>query len=301
MTPKPENLKSFIESSVKLVDEKLNKAIPPEVIEPKRLHRAIRHSIFAGGKRFRPMLVFAVGRTFGVETEKLISVAAAIEMIHTYSLIHDDLPAMDDDNLRRGRETCHIKFDEATAILAGDALQNMAFQTIAEDGNLTAEIRIKLIGEIAKASGTPSGMVAGQQMDLDAEGFENKVLLKELEQIHKSKTGAMIRVSAEVGAIISDAKDTEFKAISNYAECLGLLFQITDDLLDVTQTTEVLGKTAGKDVTADKATYPAFYGIEETRKLSRNVHDDACRELEKIEQNTDILCEIAGYILHRKK
>jgi geranylgeranyl pyrophosphate synthase len=222
-------------------------------------------------------------------------------MIHTYSLIHDDLPAMDDDDLRRGRETCHIKFDEATAILAGDALQNMAFQTIAEDKNLSAELRIKLIKEIAKASGTPKGMVAGQQMDLDAEGFENKVSLERLEEIHRSKTGAMICISAKAGAIIANANKTEIEAVSNYAECLGLLFQITDDLLDITQTTEVLGKTAGKDVTADKATYPAFYGIEETRKLAQKVHDDACRELEKIEQNTKILCEIAGYILQRKK
>ncbi len=301
MIPKTENLKSFINKCVKLVDEKLDKILPPENVEPEKLHQAIRHSIFAGGKRFRPVLVFAAGRTFGADSEKLLSVAAAVEMVHTYSLIHDDLPAMDDDDLRRGRETCHIKFDEATAILAGDALQNMAFQTIAEDENLTAEMRIELIKEIAEASGTPAGMVAGQQMDLDAEGFENKVSLERLEEIHKSKTGAMIRVSAKAGAIIAGADKTEIEAVSKYAECLGLLFQITDDLLDVTQTTEILGKTAGKDITADKATYPAFYGIEETRKLSQKVHDDACRELEKIEQNTDILCEIAGYILQRKK
>ncbi|MDQ3635102.1 MAG: polyprenyl synthetase family protein [Acidobacteriota bacterium] len=301
MIPKTENLKSFIGECVQVVDKKLDKILPSENVEPKRLHQAIRHSIFAGGKRFRPVLVFAVGRTFGADLEKLISVASAVEMIHTYSLIHDDLPAMDDDDLRRGRETCHIKFDEATAILAGDALQNMAFQTIAEDKNLAAEKRIELIKEIAKASGTPAGMVAGQQMDLDAEGFENKVSLERLEEIHRSKTGAMICISAKAGAIIADANKTELEAVSNYAECLGLLFQITDDLLDVTQTTEVLGKTAGKDVTANKATYPAFYGIEETRKLAQKVHDDACRELEKIEQNTKILCEIAGYILQRKK
>ncbi len=301
MIPKTENLKSFIGECVQVVDKKLDKILPSENDEPKRLHQAIRHSIFAGGKRFRPVLVFAVGRTFGADLEKLKSVAAAVEMIHTYSLIHDDLPAMDDDDLRRGRETCHIKFDEATAILAGDALQNMAFQTIAEDENLPAELRIKLIGEIAKASGTPKGMVAGQQLDLEAEGFENKVSLERLEEIHRSKTGAMIRVSAKAGAIIANANKAELEAVSNYAECLGLLFQITDDLLDITQTTEVLGKTAGKDITADKATYPAFYGIEETNKLAEKIHDDACRELEKLEQNTEILCEIAGYILQRKK
>ncbi len=301
MTPKTNNLKSFISECVEITDKKLDEVIPSENVEPKRLHQAIRHSIFAGGKRFRPFLVFAVGQTFGAETEKLKAVAAAIEMIHTYSLIHDDLPSMDDDDLRRGRKTCHIKFDEATAILAGDALQNMAFQIIAEDENLSVEMRILLIKEIAKASGTPNGMVAGQQMDLDAEGFENSVSLAQLEEIHKAKTGAMIRVSAKVGAIIASANEAEIEAVTNYAAGLGLLFQITDDLLDVTQTTEVLGKTAGKDEKVDKATYPAFYGIEETRILAKKVHDDACAELEKIEQNTDILCEIAEYILNRKK
>ena len=301
MTPKPNDLKSFITECVGIVDRKLDDLIPKETQEPKRLHQAIRHSIFAGGKRFRPVLVFAAGQTFGADAGKLKAVAAAIEMIHTYSLIHDDLPSMDDDDLRRGRKTCHVKFDEATAILAGDALQNMAFQTIAEDENLSAEKRIELIKEIAQASGTPSGMVAGQQMDLDAEGFENKVSLEELEEIHKSKTGAMIRVSAKVGAIVAEASETEIKAVTNYAANLGLLFQITDDLLDVTQTTEVLGKTAGKDEKVNKATYPAFYGIEETRKLAQNVHDDACAELEKIDKNTDVLCEIAEYILNRKK
>jgi geranylgeranyl pyrophosphate synthase len=301
MTPKPENLKSFIKQSVELVDKKLEEILPGEETEPKRLHQAIRHSIFAGGKRFRPFLVFAAGKTFGAETEKLVQTASAIEMIHTYSLIHDDLPAMDDDNLRRGRKTCHIQFDEATAILAGDALQNMAFQIIAGDKNLSAEKRIRLIEEIAGASGTPRGMVAGQQMDLDAEGFENTGSLDKLEEIHKSKTGAMIRVSARVGAIIAGANETELEAISNYAAGLGLLFQITDFFFNDTATTEMLGKTAGKDITADKATYPAFYGIEETQKLAQQVHDEACRELAKIKENTDILCDIAGYILNRKK
>lgn len=301
MTPKTNNLKKFIGECVQITDDKLDQVIPAKSVEPKRLHEAIRHSIFAGGKRFRPVLVFAVGRTFGENLEKLTSVAAAIEMIHTYSLIHDDLPSMDDDSLRRGRETCHIRFDEATAILAGDALQNMAFQTIAEDEQLSAEMRITLVKEISKASGTPNGMVSGQQMDLDAEGVENGVSLARLEEIHQSKTGAMIRVSAKVGAIIAEADEAELEVVTNYAAGLGLLFQVTDDLLDVTQTTEVLGKTAGKDITADKATYPAFYGIEETRKLARKIHDEACAELEKIDRETAVLREIAAYILNRQK
>ena len=224
--------------------------------------------------------------------------AAAIEMIHTYSLIHDDLPAMDDDNLRRGRETCHIKFDEATAILAGDCLQNLAFQTIAEDETLSEKLRIKLISEVATASGTPYGMVAGQQLDLEAEG--KTIEIKELERIHHSKTGAMISSSARIGAIIGEANEIELEAITQYATQLGLLFQITDDLLDITQTTEVLGKTAGKDVTAAKATYPSIYGLKEAQNLAHKVHAEAIADLHKINKSTDILVELADFILHRK-
>ena len=299
MIAKQENLKSFINKCVRIVDEKLDEILPPENVEPKRLHQAIRHSIFAGGKRFRPVLVLAVGKILGAKTERLLRVASAIEMIHTYSLIHDDLPSMDDDDLRRGRKTCHIKFDEATAILAGDALQNMAFQVVANDENLSNEVRVKIISEITKASGTPLGMVAGQQLDLESEGRE--VSLEKLENIHKSKTGAMIEVSAKIGGIIANAFETELKAISNYASNLGLLFQITDDLLDVTQTTETLGKTAGKDISAKKATYPAVYGIVETQKLAKDFYQKAYVELEKIDKDTKLLEELASFILHREK
>ncbi len=300
MTPKINNLNGFIAECSEVVNGALDELIPDISLEPKKLHEAIRHSVFAGGKRFRPVLVFAVGTTFGAEVNKLEGIAAAIEMIHTYSLIHDDLPSMDDDDLRRGRETCHIKFGEATAILAGDALQNMAFQTVVEDENLPEEIRLLLVKEIARASGTPSGMVAGQQMDLDAEGFDKSVSLEELKEIHENKTGAMIRVSARSGAIVAKANSQEVEAISKYADDLGVLFQVTDDLLDVTQTTEVLGKTAGKDLTVDKATYPAFFGIEETRKRAVDIRNKAIAELEKLDRETKILTEIADFILHRK-
>ena len=185
------NLQDFFAQSRSKVDKLLDNLVPASEIEPKRLHQAIRWSLLAGGKRFRPALVFAVGRTFGAAEEKLLRSGAAIEMIHTYSLIHDDLPAMDDDDLRRGRATCHKKFDEATAILAGDVLQTLAFQAIAEDENLTAEIRVKLISELARAAGTPAGMVAGQQLDLEARG-DKRFRLADLEKIHRSKTGAMI-------------------------------------------------------------------------------------------------------------
>ncbi len=294
-----DTLKTFLADCALKVDEKLESLVPSERIEPMRLHAAIRWSLFAGGKRFRPALVFAVGRMFGAADEKLIRAAAAIEMIHTYSLVHDDLPAMDDDDLRRGRETCHRKFGEATAILAGDVLQTLAFQTIAEDENLSAEIRVRLIREIARAAGTPQGMVAGQQLDLEAEG--KTISIERLEKIHQSKTGAMISVAARSGAIVAEASEKEIAVITGYAEKLGLLFQITDDLLDVTQPTEVLGKTAGKDLTAEKATYPAVYGLKKTQKLAAELYAECRVALVEIDKPTEILRELIEFILNREK
>lgn len=299
-SPKTEkiNLREFFEQVRANVDAELEKIVPASEVEPKILHRAIRWSLFAGGKRFRPALVLAIGKTFGTSEKKLLKTAAAVEMIHTYSLIHDDLPAMDDDDLRRGRETCHKKFDEATAILAGDVLQTLAFQAIAEDENLTAEIRVKLISELARAAGTPAGMVAGQQLDLQAEG--KRISIFDLETIHQSKTGAIICAAARSGAIIAKANERELETISIYASHLGLLFQITDDLLDVTQTTEVLGKTAGKDITAEKATFPAFYGLDETRKLAEKVHSRAVKALNEIDKDTDLPRQMIDFILNRQ-
>ena len=292
-------LKIFFADCARKVDEKLESLVPSAQTEPKKLHETIRWSLFADGKRFRPALLLAVGETFGASENNLLQTAAAIEMIHTYSLVHDDLPAMDNDDLRRGRATCHKKFGEATAILAGDVLQTLAFQAIADDESLSAEIRVKLVSEIARAAGTPSGMVAGQQLDLEAEG--KGVSIEHLEKIHHNKTGAMISVAARAGAIIAGASKKEIEVVTNYAAQIGLLFQITDDLLDVTQTTEVLGKTAGKDVSAEKATYPALYGLDETGKLAENVYAQACRELEKIDKEKGLLCKIADFILNREK
>ncbi len=292
------NLKTFFAECTRTIDEKLERLVPTEQTEPRKLHRAIRWSLFAGGKRFRPALVLAVGEEFGAKKENLLSAAAAIEMIHTYSLVHDDLPAMDDDDLRRGRATCHRKFDEATAILAGDVLQTLAFQAVSEDENISAEIRLRLVSELARAAGTPTGMVAGQQLDSEAEG--KKISIEDLEKIHHSKTGAVICGAARAGAIISEASEKELEAVSNYASNLGLLFQITDDLLDVTQTTAVLGKTAGKDSVAAKATYPGFYGVEESSKLARRVCAEACAALQEINKNTDLLKELAYFVLNRK-
>ena len=281
------------------VDVTLDTLIPATHIEPTNLHEAIRWSLFAGGKRVRPALVYSVGRTFGVETERLARTAAAIEMIHTYSLIHDDLPAMDDDDLRRGEATCHKQFGEATAILAGDVLQTMAFKAIAEDAFLTPEIRIALIALIATASGTPAGMVSGQQHDLNAEGKD--LSMHEIELIHSQKTGALISASALAGAAIGGASDDEVAKLKIYSSRLGLLFQITDDLLDVTQLTEILGKTAGKDAASEKATYPGHYGLEKTRKLAATLLKDAHEVLRTMNRDTTLLCDLADEIANRKR
>ena len=281
-----------------MIDAQLDRLIPKESVAPERVHVAIRWSLFAGGKRFRPALLLATGQTFGADPDHLLRTACALEMIHTYSLIHDDLPSMDDDKLRRGRPTCHVKFDEASAILAGDALQTLAFQTIAADEQLTPELRVQLISEIARAAGTPEGMVAGQAHDLDAES--RVVTNAELERIHHRKTGALIRAAARCGAIIAGAGTRGLEAVTEYATNLGLLFQITDDLLDVTATAEDLGKTPGKDARSSKATYPAIYGIEATRAQVEVVHRAACDALRDIESPTSLLRSIADFIRERE-
>lgn len=279
------------------VEVELNNLLPLSSAIPEKVHQAIRWSIFAGGKRFRPALVIATGETFGAPIEALIKTACAFEMIHTYSLIHDDLPSMDDDDLRRGRPTCHIRFGEATAILAGDALQTLAFRTIAEDEQLEIATRIALISELARAAGTPEGMVAGQGLDM--EGEARQVNARELEEIHRRKTGALIVAATRSGAIIGRATEAELNAVTDYASHLGLLFQITDDLLDVTASAEDLGKTPGKDVESRKATYPALYGIEETREAAAKAHRTACEALDTIDRPTTVLREIADFILNR--
>jgi len=290
--------RGFFASCRALIDSQLDRLIPKESEPPERVHSAIRWSLFAGGKRFRPALLLATGQTFGASPDSLLRTACALELIHTYSLIHDDLPSMDNDELRRGRPTCHVKFDEATAILAGDALQTLAFQTIAEDENLSAQLRVQMIAEIARSAGTPEGMVAGQALDLDAES--RPVTKTELELIHHRKTGALIRAAARCGAIIAGVNENELAAITEYATNLGLLFQITDDLLDVTATAEDLGKTPGKDARSRKATYPALHGIETTRAHLAAVHRAACSALESIGRPTELLRSIADFIRERQ-
>lgn len=295
-----ETAESFFRSSRSLIDARLDELLPSETTEPRSLHSAIRWSVFAGGKRFRPSLVLATGQAFGAEADSLLNTACALEMIHTYSLIHDDLPAMDDDDLRRGRPTCHVRFGEAIAILAGDVLQTLAFQVISEDERLEPRVRVRLLTEVARAAGTPGGMVAGQAYDLIAASHEASG--EELERIHRHKTGALIEASARAGAIIAGVEraDRELEALTRYAAQLGLLFQITDDLLDVTATAEDLGKTPGKDERAAKATYPALYGLEAARLRAQSAYDGACDALEEIPKPTGLLKSIASFILERR-
>jgi len=289
---------AFLSEVKASVDARLDEIVPSAEVPPTRLHEAVRWSLFAGGKRLRPALVIACGRAFGAEDEKLITTAAAIELIHTYSLVHDDLPSMDDDDLRRGRATCHKKFGEATAILAGDVMQTLAFGAIARDEAISPELRLRLIELISEAAGTPTGMVSGQQLDLDAEGAE--ITINGLENIHRQKTGALITASAVAGAIIGGASDVEIAAVEDYAQALGLLFQMTDDILDVTQGTEMLGKTAGKDAAAEKATYPSLIGLEETRRLADELRTTAAAALGRIGPDTTLLKELLHLVADRK-
>ena len=276
------------------IDAALDRLVPVVETEPTRLYEAIRWSLFGNGKRFRPSLVMASGRELGAPDNKLLGTAAAVEMIHTYSLMHDDLPAMDDDDLRRGRATAHKKFDEATAILAGDALQAMAFETIAADDSLDVSARLKLVAELAAAA---SRMVAGQQMDLEAEG--RSVELSAIERIHRGKTGALILFSVRAGGSIAGASNAEMESLSSFGEKIGLLFQITDDLLDVTETTQNLGKTAGKDAASGKATYPGTIGIDQSRQLISEVYSEAIDELRALKKESGSLALLAELLLKR--
>lgn len=292
-------LDEFLTSVVRDVDAKLDELIPSAETRPHRLHEAIRWSVFAGGKRIRPAILIAVGELFGTERDSLLTTAAAIEMIHTYSLIHDDLPAMDDDDLRRGKATCHIRFGEATAILAGDALQTLAFKSLAFETALDPGTRLKLIQLIAKASGTPRGMVSGQQLDLEAE--KRELSIDQIAEIHGQKTGSLISAAAVSGALIGAALTDEIAAVQSFSENLGLLFQITDDLLDVTQETSMLGKTAGKDVVSEKATYPAYLGLKEASEMAAAIRLAAIESLDPLNHDKELLLSIVDFVFLRTK
>lgn len=292
-------LEDYFRAKRQLVDEWLERWLPPESAPPQEIHRAMRYSVFAGGKRLRPILTLAVGESFEAPDEWLRPVASALEMVHTYSLIHDDLPAMDDDDVRRGKPTCHKVFGEALAILAGDALLTLAFQTLA-DLRMEREfwdLKVRLISEIAAASGTVRGLVGGQVMDILAEN--QPIDADRLEALHRAKTGALIGASVRAGGLLGGATEEEMRRLTRYGESIGLAFQIVDDVLDVTATTDQLGKTAGKDAKANKATYPAFYGRRGALDRAEQLVRIAVDEVAQLDRDTERLQAIARYILNR--
>jgi len=281
------------------VNQWLDALLPSEATPPTRLHRAMRYSLMAGGKRLRPILVLAAGESFGASTDNLMPAACAIEMIHTYSLIHDDLPAMDNDDLRRGRPTCHKAFDEATAILAGDALLTQAFRVLAAElPHLNAERQLRVIREISNAASTIDGMIGGQMADIESEG--QPVDETTLEYIHRSKTGALITAPVVVGGLIAGASEPELDKLRAYGQRIGLAFQIADDILDVTSTSEQLGKTAGKDLAAHKATYPALHGVEQSEARMQQLVSEAIDIVAGLGQDAGRLAELARFIVARK-
>ncbi|WP_421245411.1 (2E,6E)-farnesyl diphosphate synthase [Aeromonas sanarellii] len=271
-------------------------ALPP--MAP-RLRDAMKYGLLLGGKRVRPFLVYAVGEMLGVKSEQLDGPAAAVECIHAYSLLHDDLPAMDNDDLRRGQPTVHKAFDEGTAILAGDALQTLAFSILA-DHPMPAELmanRVKMLSALARASGY-LGMCGGQALDLEAEG--RRITLAELEQVHRHKTGALIECAVTLGALCkADVEPATLAALQTYAAAIGLAFQVQDDILDITGDTATLGKPQGSDLAQEKSTYPALLGLDNARELARELHDKALTALQALPYNTDILEAFADYIIER--
>ncbi len=292
-------LKATLEQGQRATDAALDRLIPAETQHPVSIHKAMRHSVFAGGKRLRPVLCIEAGRMIaGSVPDGIEELGAALEMLHTYSLIHDDLPALDDDDLRRGRPTCHKAFGEAIAILAGDALQTQAYEVLARL-ECRAEARVHIIEEIALGTGTVNGMIGGQVVDLEAEHTHPTAEM--LEYIHRSKTAALITASLVSGAIYADAKNKEVEKLRAFGLGIGLAFQIIDDVLDVTQTSEQLGKTAGKDTASEKATYPALFGLAASLAKADSLVNDAFSELESFGERAETLKELARYLVERKK
>ncbi|MEM7304798.1 MAG: (2E,6E)-farnesyl diphosphate synthase [Pseudomonadota bacterium] len=283
------------------IGDALDHWLPASEIQPQRLHEAMRYSVLGDGKRIRPVLVYATGEAFGIDINQLNGPACAVEMIHAYSLIHDDLPSMDDDDLRRGRPTCHRQYDEATAILAGDALQALAFHILADDQNILVDHdqRIKMINLLAQASGS-RGMAGGQAIDLASVG--KSLSIAELENMHIHKTGALIAVSAELGALSLNNVDKElFNKVSHYARCIGLAFQIKDDILDIESDTETLGKPQGSDLERNKPTYPNLLGLQGAKKAADDLYNDALSSLDMFDEKADMLRQLADYIVNRNK
>jgi geranylgeranyl diphosphate synthase type II len=292
-------LKQILEQGQQTIDQALEKLLPPPTQRPESIHQAMRHSVFAGGKRLRPILCMeAAAMVAACVPEGVEELGSALEMLHTYSLIHDDLPALDNDDLRRGKPTCHVVYGEALAILAGDALQTQAYEVLARL-KCPAEARVKIIEEIARGTGTVDGMIGGQVKDLEAE--RQKPDAATLEYIHRSKTGALITASLVSGGLYAGGAPDEIQRLRDFGRAIGLAFQIVDDVLDVTQSSEQLGKTAGKDTASEKATYPALFGIEESVRQADALVSSGCSALDSFGQRADVLKELARFLVQRKK
>jgi geranylgeranyl diphosphate synthase type II len=293
------DIKAYLSKKKDVIDKSLEKLVPPAKTFPPSVHEAMRYSLFAGGKRVRPILAVAAAEALGAKSADFLPIAGSLELIHTYSLIHDDLPVMDNDDFRRGQPTCHKKFGEAIAILAGDGLLNMAFEILSDPRRLKAVPANRLIAitrEISTASGV-FGMVGGQVVDIESESRE--VDFPTLEYIHTHKTGALIRASVRVGALYAKAGKRQFLALTHYGEMVGLAFQIADDILDITGTREEIGKDVGSDLKKGKKTFPSFYGLEESRRRAGEVADKAVASLQDFGRAADPLRELAKYIVNR--
>jgi geranylgeranyl diphosphate synthase, type II len=290
-------LSPFFEEDRLAVDAALDRLLPAETAQPTSIHTAMRYSVFAGGKRMRPILCLETARIFLIDITPALHPACALEFIHTYSLIHDDLPALDNDDLRRGKPTCHKKFGEALAILAGDGLLTLAFEAIGATP-VPAERRAAILSEVAAAAGTINGMVGGQVADIEAE--RKPVDEKMLEYIHRSKTAALIRASVTAGALCAGATADDVARLRRFGETIGWAFQVTDDILDVEESSSALGKTAGKDLTQQKATYPAVYGLERSHHIANELATRAIAELSPYDGRAARLREIAEFLVLRR-
>ncbi len=299
MTIEPAAFEDLAESYRSRVDQALDKWLPNANLHPERLHQAMRYSVMAPGKRVRPILVYATATALGLDLQSVDGPAAAVEIIHAYSLIHDDLPAMDDDDLRRGRPTCHREFDEATAILAGDALQSLAFYILSHDPDMVNDhaARLSMIERLALFSGS-RGMAGGQAIDLQSVG--KTLNIAELETMHIHKTGALIRTCIQLAALSApQLPEAKFSALDSYAKCIGLSFQIQDDILDVIGDTETLGKPQGSDSDLDKPTFPSVIGLDASREKALEMHQQAIESLAIFSEEADILRYISAWFIER--
>jgi geranylgeranyl diphosphate synthase type II len=290
-------LQEFLKYSAKAVDAALDRYLPKATVKPATIHRAMRYSLFAGGKRMRPVLALAAAEACGGKLDAALPAACAVECVHTYSLIHDDLPCMDDDDLRRGRPTSHKVFGEGVAVLAGDALLTQAFEILAQARPTKRHPIAVMIRELADAAGSLK-LIAGQVADLEGEG--KKATRAQLRFIHERKTAAMIETSLRLGAMSANATPTQLDALTAFGRNLGLAFQVIDDILDVTQTSEKLGKSAGKDVAAEKTTYPSVIGLEASKREAKKLTDAALTALTPLGKRAATLRAIADYLLARE-